>query len=91
MNISITPELEKFIQAKVKSGMYQSASELVRDALRLLAERDELRRKQLEKLDRDIQLGLDQAKRGETISSEESRARLSAIKRKFLSADDRRL
>jgi antitoxin ParD1/3/4 len=83
MNISITPELEKFIQAKVKSGMYQSASELVRDALRLLAERDELRRKQLEKLDRDIQLGLDQAQRGELLPEEESKARLSNFKRKF--------
>ena len=91
MNISITPELEKFIQAKVKSGMYQSASELVRDALRLLAERDEMRQKQLERLGRDTQLGLDQAERGELLSGEESRARLSAVKRKFLSANDRPL
>ena len=36
MNVSITPELEAFVQAKVKSGMYQSASELFREALRLL-------------------------------------------------------
>ena len=54
MNISITPELEQFVHTKVKSGMYQSASELFREALRLLAERDELRRKRLKKPDQEI-------------------------------------
>ena len=34
MNISLTPELAAFIQAKVDSGMYSNASEVVRDALR---------------------------------------------------------
>jgi antitoxin ParD1/3/4 len=43
MNVSLTPELEKLVQEKVKSGLYHSASEVIRDALRLLQERDELR------------------------------------------------
>lgn len=43
MNVSLTTELEAWIQAKVRSGLYQSASEVVRDSLRLLRERDEQR------------------------------------------------
>jgi antitoxin ParD1/3/4 len=36
MNVSLTPELEEFVSAKVQSGRYNSASEAVREALRLL-------------------------------------------------------
>ncbi|MXQ12405.1 type II toxin-antitoxin system ParD family antitoxin [Microvirga makkahensis] len=36
MNVSITPELEQFVAAQVATGQYQSASEVVRAALRLL-------------------------------------------------------
>jgi antitoxin ParD1/3/4 len=48
VNVSLTPELEQFIQAKVKSGRYLSASEVVREALRLLEERDRVREAQIE-------------------------------------------
>jgi len=65
MNVSLTPELERLIQEKVESGMYHSASEVVREALRLLKERDELQRIRLEELRREIQIGLDQLDRGE--------------------------
>lgn len=40
MNLSLTPELEQFIQHKIDSGMYTNASEVVRDALRRMDERD---------------------------------------------------
>jgi putative addiction module CopG family antidote len=80
MNVSITPDLEKFVQAKVKSGKYQSASEVFREALRLLAQHEERR----EKLDRDIQTGLEQASRGETISAEESKQRLAALRARLI-------
>lgn len=40
MNVSLTLELEQLVQEKVASGLYQTASEIVRDALRLLKERD---------------------------------------------------
>ena len=40
MNISLTPTLEKFVQDKVASGLYNSVSEVVREALRLLASKD---------------------------------------------------
>lgn len=40
MNLSLTPELEKFIQTKIESGMYTNASEVVRDALRHMSDSD---------------------------------------------------
>ncbi|MGH8294728.1 MAG: type II toxin-antitoxin system ParD family antitoxin [Steroidobacteraceae bacterium] len=36
MNVSLTPELEQYIRRKVDSGLYSNASEVVREALRLL-------------------------------------------------------
>ena len=43
MNVSLTPELENFVNSKVKNGRYNSASEVVREALRMLEERDNTR------------------------------------------------
>jgi antitoxin ParD1/3/4 len=40
LNVSLTPELERFIVARVASGRYQTASEVVRAALRLLEQND---------------------------------------------------
>ncbi len=40
MNVSLTPSLEQFVRSKVKSGGYESASEVVRESLRALRERD---------------------------------------------------
>jgi len=42
MNIFLTPELEQFVQSKVKNGRYSSASEVILAALRLLKERENL-------------------------------------------------
>jgi antitoxin ParD1/3/4 len=42
MNISLTPELERFVHDKVDSGMYTSASEVIRESLRLLHTHDDL-------------------------------------------------
>ncbi len=47
MNVSLTPELDKFVVTKVASGRYTSASEVVREALRLMEERDQTRSAQL--------------------------------------------
>lgn len=66
MNVSLTPELERLVAEKVASGMYHSASEVIREALRLLKERDEWRQHRLEELRREIAVGLEQADRGET-------------------------
>ena len=61
MNVSLTPELERLVNEKVESGLYQTASEVVREALRLLKDRDQAR----EQLRTDVQAGFDQLARGE--------------------------
>lgn len=61
MNISLTPELERLVSDKVQSGLYQTASEVVREGLRLLIERDQ----HVEALRRDIRFGFEAVDRGE--------------------------
>ena len=58
MNISLTSELKRFIESKVESGMYNSASEVVRQALRLLVEQDEAQIVKLEALREAIHEGV---------------------------------
>ena len=65
MNVSLTPELEQLIHQKVKSGRYLSASEVVREALRLLQEQDQLRELKLDELRKFVAVGIEQADRGE--------------------------
>ena len=60
MNVSLTPQLERMINQKVKTGMYQTASEVVREGLRLMKERDKAKTR----LRADVQLGLDQLDNG---------------------------
>jgi antitoxin ParD1/3/4 len=59
MNISLTSELEQMVQEKVASGMYSSASEVIREGLRLLKERDMLQRVKLQELRTEIRKGID--------------------------------
>lgn len=66
MNVSLTPELERLVDEKVASGLYESASEVIREALRLLRDRDEVRVLALGDLRKDIAAGLDQLERGES-------------------------
>jgi antitoxin ParD1/3/4 len=54
MNVSLTPELENFVSAKVGSGRYNSASEVFREALRLLKEHDSARAAQLAQFDGEL-------------------------------------
>ena len=67
MNVSLTKELESLVNRKVKSGMYQTASEVVREGLRLLKERD-----QLEELRREIRIGFEEIERGEYTEYDET-------------------
>jgi antitoxin ParD1/3/4 len=76
MNVSLTPELEKFVSAKVKSGRYNSASEVVREALRLLEEHDQARREQLAEFNGELGRRLAALDRGEAVEPAEARARL---------------
>jgi antitoxin ParD1/3/4 len=58
MNVSLTPQLESYVKHKVAGGMYNSVSEVIREALRLLEERDALQSMKLEALRQDINQGL---------------------------------
>lgn len=78
MNISLTHELERLIDERVKSGLYNSASEVVREALRLLMERDQLKQMKLDELKRQIQIGISASNRGEVLSEDEVIQRLNA-------------
>lgn len=64
MNISLTPELEEFVNCKVQSGLYNSVSEVIREALRLLVAQDTEQKAKLESLGYAIQDGV---KSGESI------------------------
>jgi antitoxin ParD1/3/4 len=70
MNVSLTPELEQYVHSKVKSGRYLSASEVVREALRLLEERDRLREMRLETLQKQIVAGIEQSDQGRVFDRE---------------------
>ena len=76
MNVSLTPELEQFVHDKVKSGRYLSASEVVREALRLLEERDRLYQAKLTELRQHLAIGIEQADRGELIDDDDVFAEL---------------
>ncbi len=76
MNVSLTPELEKFVSAKVGSGRYNSASEVVREALRLLEEHDAARAAQLVEFNGELGRRLASLDRGEAADPADVRARL---------------
>jgi antitoxin ParD1/3/4 len=58
MNVNLTPHLEDMVKQKVASGLYTSASEVVREALRLMEDQDRMREAKLQQLRRDIHDGL---------------------------------
>ena len=76
MNISLTPELERLVDEKVKSGRYASASEVIREGLRLLEDREVLKQQRLTEVRRKIDRGIEQLDRGLGIPGPEARARL---------------
>ncbi len=87
MNISLTKEFENYVALKVESGMYHSASEVIRDGLRLMKERDELHQSRLSELRTAIAVGVDQADRGHVQPfNEEITTRVKARGRKRLDA-----
>ena len=76
MNISLTPELEKLVQAKVESGLYNNASEVIREALR-----DSLRRESdSDWLRAQAAIGYAQLEAGETISVKSKQAFVALVR-----------
>lgn len=89
MNISLTPELEKYINKQVESGFYYSSSEVVRAALRLLIT-SEAKNSNIElenykmRLNQEIQVGLDQAKKQNLISGEQALQNIRDFRKSYL-------
>ena len=71
MNVSLTPELEKLVSAKVASGDYTSPAEVIEEGLRLLSEQDQILELKLDRLRRDIAIGLEQLDAGKGIPGEQ--------------------
>jgi antitoxin ParD1/3/4 len=71
VNVNLTPELEALVQRKVASGLYNNQSEVVREALRLLALQDQVREAHAKSLRKALAEGLAQADRGELIDGKE--------------------
>jgi antitoxin ParD1/3/4 len=76
MNVSLTPELEQFVQTKVESGRYNSASEVVREALRLLQDHEQARAAQLAEFNQELGRRLASLDRGEKVDPAKVRVRL---------------
>jgi len=80
MNISLTPELAKFVEKEVESGLYQTASEVVRAGLRRLKEDQAVllprAPKTLEELETHLLQSMDRLDRGQGVDGEEVFRRL---------------
>ena len=74
MNVSLTPELEQLVQNKVQTGRYNSASEVVREALRLMEERDQIKADVRKK----IAAGVESLRQGKGIDGEAFFAKMEA-------------
>jgi len=71
VNISLTPELDAFLQSRVESGRYQTTSEVVREALRLLERQEKERDEAFKQLKAKLRRGVAQAERGDLIDGDE--------------------
>ena len=81
LNVSLTPDLSRFVENRVRSGKYQTASEVVREALRLLEGRDQAPTASVEELKRELEIGLAQLRRGEGVDGEAFFSRLRTRRR----------
>lgn len=89
MNVNLGTVFDEFIAQLLKTGMYQSQSEVVREGLRLLKEREELKNLRLAELRKEIAVGSEQAGRGKFVDGEETFAeiRRRSAKRKRAKQD----
>jgi len=80
--VSLTPELEHWVDEKVRTGRYASASEVIREALRLLEQQELARKRQLVQVREKIDRALEQLEQGKALDLKDARARLRAARKK---------
>jgi antitoxin ParD1/3/4 len=76
MNVNLGIVFDNFIADLLKTGLYQSQSEVVREGLRLLKEREDLKNLRLAELRKEIAIGSEQADRGDFVDGEETFAEI---------------
>lgn len=64
MNVSLSDEFVAFVESEVASGEYTSASEVVRDGLRLLQRAKAAHNEKIRILQREVRIGVEQARSG---------------------------
>lgn len=70
MNVNLGPTFDRFVEKMLETGLYQSQSEILREALRLLKEREDAKKLRLAELRREIARGSEQADRGEFVDGD---------------------
>jgi antitoxin ParD1/3/4 len=78
MSLNLTAELEDLVESKVKSGNYGSAADVIREALGLLEERDQMLLLQKQEISEKITEGLNSLRRGEAVDGESVFDRIDA-------------
>jgi antitoxin ParD1/3/4 len=78
MNVSLSPELESLVHRKVETGRYASASEVVREALRLMDERDQMHELRKEEMRKQIAAGMASLRAGKSADGEAFFAQMEA-------------
>ena len=86
MNVNLGPTFDQFVADLLKTGLYQSQSEILREGLRLLKEREEIKQARLAELRKEIAIGMAEAERGEVVDGPTVFAEIRAM-----SAERRRL
>ncbi|BAZ82226.1 MAG: type II toxin-antitoxin system ParD family antitoxin [Sphaerospermopsis kisseleviana] len=81
MNVHLGTTFDQFVAELVDSGLYQSQSEVIREGLRLLKEREDLRKLRMEELRKEIQIGIDQLDRGEGVAFDAEKIKAEGRKR----------
>jgi antitoxin ParD1/3/4 len=76
MNVHLGQVFDEFVASLLKSGYYQTQSEILREGLRLLKEREDLKQLRLAELRREIAVGAGQADRGEFVDGPEAFAKI---------------
>lgn len=71
MQVSLTPELEQFIQTQIESGKYSSAEEVVTAGIKLLEERERIYKGRFEELKKEVTIGIEELERGESLDGRE--------------------
>jgi antitoxin ParD1/3/4 len=80
-NINLTNQLDRFVEKRISSGRYGNASEVVREGLRLLEERERETKAKLEWLRGAVQEGLDDLDRGQSVELDTGRELDAHLKR----------